>query len=145
MTAMTDTLENILIDYYFRGVAPTLPTNLYIGLMTAAPSDTGPGTEVTGAGYARVSVSRATASWNGTHGSTSGNSSGTNGTTTNAIAVNFAVPTANWGNITHWGVWDAATGGNLHWYGALTTSKTVNSGDAAPQFLAGQISIQIDN
>lgn len=146
MAAMTDTLENILGDYYFRGIAPSLPASLYFGLLTSAPTDTGTSlVEVTGTGYARVAVARGTTSFNGTHGTTSGNSSGSNGTFSNAAAINFAAPSAAWGNVTHWGVWDAATGGNLHWYAPLGSPKTVNANDAAPQFQAGQVTFQMDN
>lgn len=145
MTAMTDKLENLIGDWYFRGVVPTLPANLYFGLMTAAPGETGPGTEVTGPGYARVSVARALASFNGTHGNTTGNSTGTNGLFTNAVTLAFNAPSGAWGTITHWGVFTAQTGGDLHWYGPLDDQKTVNANDAAPQIQPGQGRITIDN
>lgn len=146
MAAMSDYLENKLIDALFRAQAYTMPANVYLALFTAAPSDTGGGTEVTGGSYARVAVVSALANWAGTQaaGSTSA-SSGNTGTTSNNAAITFPAPTANWGTITHFALMDAATVGNVLFQGALNTSKTVNSGDAAPQFAAGALSIQLDN
>jgi hypothetical protein len=53
------------------------------------------------------------------------------------------VPTANWGTVTHFGIFDALTAGNLLFWAALTASKVVNSGDAAPKFLAGALTITL--
>ena len=145
MAAMSDYLENQIVDWLVRGQAFTPPATVYVALFTAAPSDTGGGTEVTGGSYARVSVSSALANWAGTQsaGSTT-TSSGTGGTTSNNGAVTFPSPTANWGVVTHVGIFDASSAGNLLFWGALTTSKTVNNGDAAPSFAAGALQLQID-
>jgi hypothetical protein len=145
MSAMTDYLENKLIDHLFRATSYTAPATLYVGLLTATPSDTGGGTEVSGGSYARVAVTSGTTAWNGTHGNTTGASSGTDGTTENAATITFPTPTANWGVATHFGIYDASSGGNLLIWSALTTSKTINNGDAAPSFAAGALSFQIDN
>lgn len=156
MAALSDFLENKIIDWLFRGqaigitgasaAAGTGPTNLYVALLTAAPSDAGGGTEVTGGSYARVSVASTLANWAGTQAAASTvASSGTSGTTSNNAAITFPTPTANWGVVTHFGIYDASTGGNLLFHGALTTSKTVNNGDAAPSFPAASLSLQIDN
>lgn len=146
MGAKSDYLENKLIDFIFRGVAFTAPATVYIGLLTSAPSDAGGGVEVSGGAYARVAVASSLANWAGTQaaGSTVA-SSGTSGTTSNNAAITFPAPTANWGVVTHFGVYDAATAGNLLYWAALTTAKTINSGDAAPSFAAGSLTIQEDN
>lgn len=146
MTALTNYAENKIVDHLFRGMAfsESSPANFYVGLLTAAPSDSAAGTEVSGGSYARVAVSRAEASWKGTHGSATGASSGTNGTISNAAAITFAAPTANWGVITHAAIYDASSAGNMIAYGALTTSKTVNDGDAAPSFAVDALTFQID-
>ena len=60
-------------------------------------------------------------------------------------AITFPAPTASWGVVTGTGIFDAATGGNMLFYGALTISKTINNGDAAPVFSAAALSFQIDN
>lgn len=146
MAAMSDYLENKIIDWLFRAQAYSPVATLYVGLLTAAPSDTGGGTEVTGGSYARVAVTSSLANWAGTQsaGSTVA-SSGTSGTTSNNNAITFPAPTANWGTITHFGIFDASTTGNLLFWAALTVSKTVNNGDAAPSFAAGALTTQIDN
>lgn len=156
MSAWSDFAENKLIDWFFRAqaigitgataAAGTGPATLYVGLLTAAPSDAGGGTEVSGGSYARVAVTSSLANWAGTQsaGSTTA-SSGTSGTTSNNNAVTFPAPTANWGVVTHYAVYDASTGGNPIFYAALTTSKTINNGDAAPAFAAGALTFQIDN
>lgn len=156
MAALTNFLENKLIDWLFRGQAIGItgasagagsgPTSLYIGLFTAAPSDTGGGTEVSGGSYARVQVNSTLANWAGTQSSGSSTaSSGTGGTTSNNNSIQFPAPTANWGVVTHFGIFDAASAGNLLIQGALTQSKTINNGDAAPSFSAAALSFQIDN
>lgn len=147
MSAMSDYLENKLIDFVFRGQPFTPSATLYIALFTTADNDAGTArAEVSGGSYARVAVTSSLANWAGTQGSgTTVASAGTGGTTSNNVAITFPAPTAGWGTIVGMGIFDAATGGNELWYGALTTSKTVNSGDAAPSFTAGSLSIQIDN
>jgi hypothetical protein len=142
--SLTDYLENKIVDHLFRTTTYT-PSNVYIGLLTGACSDSAAGTEVSGGSYARVLVTKADASWKGTHGSAAGVSSGTNGTVSNAGAITFPSPTGNWGSITYWGVYDALTSGNLLVCAALTTPKTVNNGDAAPAFAIDALTIQIDN
>ena len=135
-TAMTDYLENKLADHIFRTTTFTQPTILGVALYTAAPGETGGGTEVTGGSYARVANNPLNANWNGTHGNTTGVSSGTGGLVTNAGTITFPAPTANWGVVTHFGLLDNTSGGNLLIYGALTVSKTINNADPAPTFPA---------
>lgn len=146
MSAMSDYLENKIIDWLLRGQAYTPPATAYVGLYTAAPSDAGGGTEVSGGSYARVAVSSSLANWAGTQSSGSTvASSGTNGTTSNNGAITFPAPTANWGTVVAFGVFDASSGGNLLFYANLSTSKTINNGDAAPSFAAGALTFQDDN
>jgi hypothetical protein len=144
--AMTDYLENKLLDWLIRGQTMTQLTNVYVSLHTGACSDSSVGTEVTGGSYARVTVAAAMAQWAGTQsaGSTTA-SSGTSGTTSNNAAITFPSPTANWGVVTHFGLFDASTSGNMLLCTALTTSKTINNGDAAPSFGIGSLTFQIDN
>lgn len=113
----TDYLEDKVLKHVFTNTAYTSPTTIYVGLFTAAPSDTGGGTEVSGNAYARVSASLSV--------------SGTNPTkATNGSAIEFAAASGgNWGTITYLGLFDALTTGNLLAYADLTTSRTVNDGD----------------
>ena len=156
MAAFSDFAENKLIDWLLRGqaigitgasaAAGTGMTNVYVGLLTVAPTDSTAGTEVTGGSYARVTVACSLANFAGTQAAASTTaSSGTSGTTSNNNAVTFPMPTANWGVVTHTALYDATSAGNLIAYGALTTSKTINALDAAPSFAAAQLTFQIDN
>lgn len=143
--ALTNFFENKIVDHYFRSTAYSPAGPFYVGLMTSACSDAAAGTEVSGGSYARVSITKADGTWKGTHGSATGASSGTSGTISNAAAITFPAPTANWGTVTYWGIWDASTSGNLLVCAALTTGKTINNGDAAPSFAIDAMTIQIDN
>ncbi|MFN7725158.1 MAG: hypothetical protein ACK5QH_08825 [Rubrivivax sp.] len=142
---MSDFLENRLIDHVFRGQAYTAPTTIFFALFTSACSDAAGGTEVSGGSYARASLAASLANWAGTQsaGSTVA-SSGTSGTTSNNGVVTFATPSAGWGTVTHMGIYDASTAGNLLICRALTVSKTINSGDTVT-FPAASFSFQIDN
>ena len=141
MAAMSDYLENKLIDQIFRGQSAPVTTTLYVGLFTSTPSDSAAGTEPSGNGYARVSVTSGLTTWAGTQstGSTDA-SSGASGTTSNNGAITFPAPTSNWGTVTHFGVFDAATSGNLLFHGALTVTKTINQDDTVA-FPAGSLSV----
>lgn len=142
MSALSDYLENKLTDLIFRGQAFTAPATLYFALFTAAPSDSGGGTEVSGGSYARASMTANLTNWSGTQGAgTTTASSGTGGASSNNNAITFPTPSANWGTVTHWGVFDAASSGNLLMHGALTVSKNVNNGDPAPSFAAGDLDV----
>lgn len=146
MAALSDYLENKLIDWLVRGQAFTPPATVYVALLTAAPSDTGGGTEVSGGNYARASVASSLANWAGTQGAgTTVASSGTGGTTSNNASIAFNTPSAAWGVVTHVGLYDAVSGGNLLMWAALSASKTINNGDPAPSFAAAALSFQIDN
>jgi hypothetical protein len=142
--SMSDYLENKIADHIFRNTAFTAPTTLAFALYTSACSDSAGGTEVSGGSYARATLNPSTTNWNGTHGNTTGASSGTGGTVSNAAVITFATPSAGWGTVTHVGVLDATSAGNLLFCVALTTSKTINSGDTVT-FPATTFTMQIDN
>lgn len=139
----SDYLENMIIDWLFRTRTPSKPAALYLALFTAAPSDAAGGTEVSGGSYARVNLAPLDTNWNATQGGTTGNSSGTGGSTSNAVAITYPAPTGNWGTITHYGICDAITAGNLLVWDALTASRTILSGDPAPAFAIGAIVITV--
>jgi len=146
MSGMSDYLENKLLDFLFRGQAFVPPGSLYVALFTADPTDAGGGTEVTGGSYARVAVTSSLANWAGSQATASTTaSSGTSGTTSNNGSITFPSPTANWGVIQGIAIMDNSVGGNVLFYGALGTPKTVNNGDAAPTFPATALAVQIDN
>jgi len=127
MAALSDYAEKLVLDWLMTNGSATRPTGWYVALYTAAPSDAGGGTEVSGNGYSRQAVTFDAA--------TSGA-----GTTSNTGAVTFTAAGGDWGTITHIGIHDASTGGNLLWHGSLTVSKTVADGDTI-QFATGNIDL----
>lgn len=129
---MSDYLEGQIIAHIFRTASFTKPTVLAVGLFTAAPSDSGGGTEVTGGNYSRATLNPLDANW-------AAPSTG-NGVTSNSSTITFATPSANWGNVTHFAIFDAASAGNLMFHGALTIAKTINNGDTVT-FPAGSLTI----
>jgi len=139
----SDYLENKIIDHLFRTATFAKPAGLYIALFTSSPADAGGGTEVAGGSYARVNLAPLDTNWKATQGGTSGASSGSGGQTANAVTITFASPTANWGTVTHFGIFDAASGGNLLIWDALTVPRIVNSGDAGPAFAIDALAISV--
>ena len=113
MSAFSDYLENKILLHVLDNTAYTSPTTVYLGLHTADPTDDGTGTEVSGNAYARQ-VAAFTV---------------TNDTASNTSAIEFPTATGSWGTVGWVGVWDALTGGNLLFHGALTSPKTIASGD----------------
>ena len=114
----SDYLENKILDHVLRNVAYTSPTTVYVGLFTAAPSEAGGGTEVVigSNGYTRMAATFAVAS---------------GGSTSNSVAITFPTATPGaWNTVTHFGIFDAASSGNLLRWGALVPSKTIGIGDA---------------
>ena len=143
--ALSDYLENKLVDHVFRGQAYTAPSTIYVALFTSACSDSAAGTEVSVGSYVRPGLAASLVNWAGTQAAASTTaSSGTSGTTSNNAAITFATPSAGWGTVTHIGLMDAVTSGNLLVCTALSTSKTINSGDAV-SFPAASLTVQIDN
>ncbi len=127
MAALSDYAEKLLLDWMMTTGSATRPTAWYVALFTAAPSDSGGGTEVSTGGYARQSVTFDAASSPG-------------GTTSNSGEVSFTASGADYGTVTHMGIFDAASSGNLLWHGALTASKTVADGDTLT-FAVGNIDL----
>ena len=114
MSAMSDYLENKILDHVLGTTAYTAPSTVYIGLATASFADDNSGAELTGNNYSRVSASFDAAA---------------SGTTDNSAAIEFAAATGSWGSVSHFGIFDAASSGNLLIHGAFTTAKTIASGD----------------
>ena len=136
MTALTNYTENKLIDHIFRTASFVKPAGLYIGLIIAATDlEAGSVTEVTGAGYARIARAPLDANWNATT---------TNGITANTASLQFPAATADWGTVTHFGIWDAVTGGNLLIYARLTNDRTITN-VTTPSFAANALTFQVDN
>lgn len=132
--SFADFLEDELLDHVFGAAAYTAPATLHIALFTTAPADDGTGgTEVSGNAYARVAVTNNATNFPASSG----------GAKSNGTVIQFATATGSWGTVLAFGVYDAASGGNLLSVGTLGTSKAVGNGDA-PKFPIGDLVITLD-
>lgn len=128
MAEMSNYLENALINATLRNTSYTSPAAVYVGLYTTDPGEGNTGTEVSGGSYARTAV---------TFGAPS------NGVSTNSGAVTFPTATGTWGTVTHIGILDASTSGNLLYYTPLDASKSIASGDVFT-ISAGNLSVTLE-
>lgn len=127
MAAISTYLANKLLDHTLRGIPYTAPTTVYVALYTSDPGPENTGTEVSGGGYTRVkAVFKA--------------SSG--GQITLDRDVEFPVATATWGTVTHIGIMDSPTGGNLLYFMPLSNPKFIDTGDQL-KIPAGQLTINM--
>jgi hypothetical protein len=127
MAEISNYLENALINVTLRATSYTAPTTVYLALYTTDPTDADTGTECTGTSYARQSVTFAAPS---------------NGVTTNSAAVEFPQAGGAWGTITHIGIRDALTTGNLLYHTPLDASKTIATGDVF-RIASGSLSVTL--
>lgn len=134
MSAASNYLENKVLDHVLGNTAYTPAGTIYLGLFTNASTNAAAnleaGTltdEVSGNGYARKAITFDAAS---------------GGSSASAATVTFDAATGNWGTITHVAVLDASTSGNVLFWGAVTTSKTIESGDTF-QVSAGNLTISL--
>ena len=127
--SLSNTFETRVLTWLFTGDAVTRPSAFYIALFTSNPAEDASGTEVStsGTAYARQSATF----------TVSGNEA------TNSAAIEFPTATASYGTVTHIGVFDASTGGNLIAYAALTTSKAIDTGDVL-RLPANELDITMD-
>ena len=114
MAEISNYLENAIINATLRNTSYSSPSTVYIGLYTSNPTDANTGTEVSGGSYARKSVTFAAPS---------------DGVAASNADVIFDTATANWGTITHIGILDALTSGNLLYHTQLDTSKVIDTND----------------
>jgi hypothetical protein len=127
MSAMSDYLENSLLNAVLRNVSYSSPATVYAALFNSATDDASGGVEVVGGSYARAAV---------TFGPPS------DGVVANSGVVAFPTASAPWGTVTHFAIMDALTFGNRLFHGALQVSKTVDSGDVFT-FQIGNLQITI--
>jgi len=150
MAALTNYAEGVLLKALFGDARDTdiAPANWYVALFTTDPGEDASGTECTGTDYARVQVANTSATWDLTGGgATDANADGVadDATIENAGTISFpAVGSGGWGEATHWGLFDAASGGNLWIKAALGSSVTLDAGDE-PSFAAGALTYQQDD
>lgn len=127
MAALSNYLRAALLNATLRNTTYTSPATVYLALYTSDPTAADSGTEVSGGSYARQAVAFSAPS---------------GGATDNSAQLDFPKATADWGTITHFGVRDASSGGNLLFFGALAASKTINTDDKL-QVEAGSLDISL--
>lgn len=137
MAGFVDTVEQALLNHFLTDGAYTPPATMYIALSSTTPTEAaGNFTEPSAGSYARVST--AAADW----AAASGTAPATKATSTTKT---FPTATADWvagANLTHFGLYDASTVGNLLAWGALTTPKPVLNGDT-PSFASGALVLKL--
>jgi len=128
MSKISNYLENVIINHFLRKTPTSSPSAVYLALYTSDPTDADTGTEVSGGSYERQAITFSAPS---------------NGSTSNSSTITFPTATGNWGTLTHVGIRDDSSGGNLLFYGPLATSKTITTGD---QFIvnSGNLTVTID-
>lgn len=115
--------ENAILNHLFRGQAYTAPSTLYLGVGKSAPNESGIGlTEPDAPSYKRYEITSNTTNW----------TEPTSGSLSNSIAFRFAEAETSWTTaaspLTHWAIFDAATGGNMLFFGSLLKAQEVPSG-----------------
>ena len=101
MSAMSDYLENEILDHILATASYTAPATVYVGLSTGS------------------------------------------GTASNDAAIEFSAATGSWGTVSHFGLFDASSSGNLLIHGALTSSKVIETGDIL-KIAVGDMDISAD-
>lgn len=125
MSAASNYTETNVINSLLRGVSFPVPTTVYIGLHTADPTDAG-GNEVSTGNW--PSYVRKDAAVGGAIDS--GWAAPSNGVTTNAKQITYpGMNGASNVTVSHWALYDAATGGNMLAHAVLQTSRTLQPGD----------------
>ena len=127
MAAMSDYLERKLLDHTLGTAAYTHPSQVHLALHTADPTDAAGGAEGSGGSYARQTIDFNAAA-------------GAGGAVTNSTEENFTgMPACT---VTHIGIWDAASSGNLLYHGIVSSSKAVADGDTI-SLAAGQLTVTL--
>lgn len=133
MGSFADYLENKLLDHALGAASWSPPATVYFGLSTSTITDAGGNiTEPSGSNYARKSESNNDTLFPAASG----------GSKTNGADITFPTPSGSWGVITDFFISDAASGGNILAYGALTSPQTVSSGNIV-KFLTGALTITL--
>lgn len=118
MANMTRYLRKATLDHVMGKIAFTMPAEIYLALFLGDPTDLGSQSlEVTGGSYARQAIE---AIMSVTDLAT--------GQATNSSEISFPVATADWGLITHVGLMDALTVGNMLYQGPADTARLLSSG-----------------
>lgn len=113
MSAKSNYAETLALKYLLTTDSVTRPTAWYVALHTGAPGEDGTNAELAGNGYARKAVAFTV----------------TDDAADNDAEIAFGPATGDWGSVSHFSLWDASSGGNCLYQGALDTARTINTDD----------------
>jgi hypothetical protein len=116
-------LDNTFLSIALLNTSFVPPAVVWVALFTVTPGPAGGGTEVVGGGYGRQTV---------TFSAPSG------GSTSSLADVIFPIATAPWGTVVAFALFDASSGGNMLYFGNLSTSRSILTSDQL-KFPAGQL------
>ena len=107
-------LADKLIDATVRNIPYDTPEDVFIALYTTDPTKEDIGAEVSEASYNRQPISMTVP---------------VEGQSENSAQIDFAEATSNWGMVTHIGIRDQASDGNLMYFTAIDNPKNILTGD----------------
>lgn len=140
MSKFSDTTETNILNAIFKNIAFPIPTNIYLALFTADPTDTNvTANEVQTSAWGDYVRKDAAAGG----GLAAGWTSPSGGGLSNAVAITFPANNGSSITITHIGLYDALTGGNLLFHGQLTNEKTLLTSDVL-SFAIGAVTVQLN-
>lgn len=130
--SLSDFSENEILDHLLGAATYTPPATLYLAVFTAAPTDAGGGTEVTGGSYARLAVTNDATNF----------PAAVAGAKSNGVALTMVTASASWGTIVAYALFDASSAGNMIGWADLTSSVLINNGDTL-RFAAGALTYSL--
>ena len=130
--SLSDFAENEILDHLLSAATYTAPATLYLAVFTAAPTDAGGGTEVTGGSYARLAVTNDATNF----------PAAVAGSKSNGVALTMVTASANWGTIVAYALFDASSAGNMIGWADLSSSVIINNGDTL-RFAAGALTYSL--
>ena len=130
--SLSDFAENEILDHLLSAATYTAPATLYLAVFTAAPTDAGGGTEVTGGSYARLAVTNDATNF----------PAAVAGAKSNGVALTMVTASANWGTIVAYALFDASSAGNMIGWADLSSSVIINNGDTL-RFAAGALTYSL--
>lgn len=116
-------LRSALVKHAISKTAFTMPAGAYLALFTTDPTVAAVGVEVVGGSYSRKSITWGTEA---------------NGRIANSNVLNFTnMPACT---VTHWAIYDAATSGNMLYFGSFEIGIVRTAGQAI-DLAAGNVEV----
>jgi hypothetical protein len=130
--SLSDFSEDEILDHLLGAATYTPPATLYLAVFTAAPTDAGGGTEVTGGSYARLAITNNLTNFPASSG----------GAKSNGAVLDMVTASAGWGTVVAYALFDASSAGNMIGWADLTSPVLINNGDTL-RFAAGALTYSL--